>query len=316
MSSVNSTCSSHPPTFFLLGIPGLEKEQFWIAFPFCIMYVIALLGNIILLIVIKTESSLHEPMYLFLAMLAFTDLVLSTSMLPKMLAIFWRGSGEIGFISCLVQLFFVHNFTTVETGVLMAMALDRYFAICHPLRYSSILSMPVVAALGILVLLRGVLMVSPVCLLLRRKAFCQHRVISHSYCEHMAVVKLVCEDTRVNAAYGLFVVFTVSVFDLTVIAVSYTMILRVVLKLSASNTRLKAFNTCVSHVCVMLIFYVSGLFTFLTHRFGHSIPQQIHILVANLYLLLPPTLNPIIYGLRTKQLRDKISHVQSILWAT
>ncbi|XP_072183187.1 olfactory receptor 52R1-like [Excalfactoria chinensis] len=306
MSSVNSTGSSHPPTFFLLGIPGLEKEQFWIAFPFCIMYVIALLGNIILLIVIKTESSLHEPMYLFLAMLAFTDLVLPTSMLPKVLAIFWRGSGEIGLISCLVQMFFVHNFTTVESGVLMAMALDRYFAICHPLRHSSILSMPVVAALGILVLLRGVLMVSPVCFLLRRKAFCQHRVIYHSYCEHMAMVKLVCEDTRVNAAYGLFVVFSLSGSDLTVIAVSYTMILRVVLKLSASDTRLKAFNTCVSHVCVMLIFYVSGLFTFLTHRFGHSIPQQVHILVANLYLLLPPTLNPIIYGLRTKQLRDKI----------
>ncbi|XP_072203023.1 olfactory receptor 52R1-like isoform X1 [Excalfactoria chinensis] len=306
MSSVNSTGSSHPPTFFLLGIPGLEKEQFWIAFPFCIMYVIALLGNIILLIVIKTKSSLHEPMYLFLAMLAFTDLVLSTSVLPKMLAIFWRGSGEIGFISCLVQLFFVHSFTTVESGVLMAMALDRYFAICHPLRHSSILSMPVVAALGSLVLLRGVLMVSPVCLLLRRKAFCQHRVISHSYCEHMAVVKLVCEDTRVNAAYGLFVVFAVIGFDIIVIAVSYTMILRVVLKLSASNTQMKAFNTCVSHLFVILAFYVSSLFTFLTHRFGHSIPQQIHILVANLYLLLPPTLNPIIYGLRTKQLRDKI----------
>ncbi|XP_072200059.1 olfactory receptor 52R1-like [Excalfactoria chinensis] len=307
MSSVNSTGSSHPPTFFLLGIPGLEKEQFWIAFPFCIMYIIALLGNIILLIVIKTESSLHEPMYLFLAMLAFTDLVLSTSVLPKMLAIFWWGSGEIGFISCLVQLFFVHNFTIVESGVLMAMALDRYFAICHPLRYSSILSMPMVAALGSLVLLRGVLMVSPGCFLLRRKAFCQHRVISNSYCENMAVVKLVCEDTRVNAAYGLFVAIIVTGFDIIVIAVSYTMILRAVLKLSSSDAQLKAFNTCVSHIFVILAFYVPALFSTLTHRFGHSIPQQVHILVAHLYMLVPPTLNPIIYGVRTKQLRDKIA---------
>ncbi|XP_052555337.1 olfactory receptor 52R1-like [Tympanuchus pallidicinctus] len=306
MSSLNSTSPSHPPSFLLLGIPGLEKEQFWIAFPFCIMYAVAVLGNIILLIVIKTESSLHEPMYLFLAMLAFTDLVLSTSMLPKTLAIFWWGSREIGFVSCLVQLFFVHTFTAVESGVLMAMALDRYFAICHPLRHSSILSMPVVAALGSLVLLRGVLMVSPGCFLLERKAFCQHRVISHSYCEHMAVVKLVCEDTRVNAAYGIFVAFAVIGADLTVIAVSYAMILWVVLKLSSSDTQLKAFNTCVSHICVILAFYVSGLFTFLTHRFGHSIPQHIHILVADIYILLPPAVNPIIYGVRTKQLRDKI----------
>ncbi|XP_040517908.1 olfactory receptor 52R1-like [Gallus gallus] len=307
MTSVNSTGPSHPPTFLLVGIPGLEKEQFWIAFPFCIMYAIAVLGNIILLIIIKTESSLREPMYLFLAMLAFTDLVLSTSMLPKMLAIFWWGSREIGFVSCLVQLFFVHNFTAVESGVLMAMALDRYFAICHPLRHSSILSMPVVAALGSLVLLRGVLLVSPMCFLLHKKAFCQHRVISHSYCEHMAVVKLVCEDTSSNAAYGLFVALSVIGVDLTVITVSYTMILREVLKLSASDTQLKAFNTCASHICVLLTFYVSGLFTFLAHRFGHSIPQHIHILVANLYMLVPSMLNPIIYGLRTRQLMNKLA---------
>jgi len=164
-----------------------------------------------------------------------------------------------------------------------------------------------VAALGSLVLLRGVLLVSPGCFMLHRKAFCRHRVISHSYCEHMAVVKLVCEDTRVNAAYGIFVAFAVTGVDLTVIIVSYTMILREVLKLSASDTQLKAFNTCVSHVCVLLTFYVPALFTSLTHRFGHSIPQHIHILVAHLYMLVPPTLNPIIYGVRTKQLREKIA---------
>ncbi|OXB51244.1 hypothetical protein ASZ78_012708 [Callipepla squamata] len=122
----------------------------------------------------------------------------------------------------------------------------------------------------------------------------------------MAVVKLVCEDTRVNAAYGIFVAFAVIVFDITVIVVSYTMILRAVLRLSSSDTQHKAFNTCVSHVCVILAFYVPVLFTSLTHRFGHSIPQHIHILVAHLYMVVPPTLNPIIYGVRTKQLKDKI----------
>uniref|UniRef100_A0A8C2T432 G-protein coupled receptors family 1 profile domain-containing protein n=1 Tax=Coturnix japonica TaxID=93934 RepID=A0A8C2T432_COTJA len=303
MSSVNSTGSSHAPTFFLLGIPGMEKEQFWIAFPFCIMYVIAVLGNIILLIVIKTESSLHEPMYLFLAMLAFTDLSsLYIPCCPKWLAIFW-GFWEIGFI---FLLFLSTSFSTVESGCAHGHGLDRYFAICHPLRHFQLPLHAGGGSSGSLVLLRAVLMVSPLCFLLRRKDFCHHRVISHSYCEHMAVVKLVCEDTRVNAAYGLFAAFAVTGFDLMGITLSYTMILRVVLKLSASNTQLKALNTCVSHVCVILTFYVSGLFTFLAHRIGHNIPQQIHILVANLYLLLPSVLNPIIYGLRTRQLRDKI----------
>ncbi|NXF76321.1 O52R1 protein, partial [Sclerurus mexicanus] len=205
---------SHPPYFLLIGIPGLEKEQFWIAFPFCTTYGIALLGDITLLLVIR-----GEPMYLFLAMLAFTDLVLSTSTLPKMLSIFWLGWRDIGFPSCLAQLFFIHTFSTVESGVPMVVALDRYVATCCPLWHSSILSGPVVGALGSLVLGRGVLPVSPTCLLLRWRKFCQHHVIPHSYCEHMALVKLACGDTRVHVIHGLFVAF------LMLISVSYTMVL-------------------------------------------------------------------------------------------
>ncbi|NWQ83253.1 O52R1 protein, partial [Columbina picui] len=303
---LNSTALSHPPYFLLTGIPGLEKEQFWIGFPFCIMYIIAVLGNTTLLLIIKAETSLHDPMHLFLAMLAFTDLVVSTTILPKMLGIFWLGSGEIGFQSCLTQLFFIHTFSTVESGVLMAMALDRYFAICWPLRHSSILSVPVVVALGSLVLARGVILVSPVCFFLRRMPFCHHHIVPHSYCEHMAVVKLACGDTRLNAIYGLFVAFAVIGFDIILISVSYIMILRVVLRLPSTEAHLKAFNTCASHVCVILAFYVPALFTFLTHRFGQSIPSYIHILVANLYLLMPPTLNPIVYGVRTKKIWDRV----------
>ncbi|NXK01480.1 O52R1 protein, partial [Corythaixoides concolor] len=272
--SPNTTALSHPPYFLLVGIPGLEKEQFWIAFPFCTMYAIAVLGNITLLLIIKTDPSLHEPMFLFLAMLAFTDLVLSTSMLPKMLSIFWLGSGEIGYLSCLVQLFFIHTFSMMESGILMAMALDRCIAICHPLRHSSILSWQVVVALGTLVLVRGVLLVSPSGFLIHRLPFCQHYVIPHSYCEHMAVVKLACGDTRVNAIYGLFVALAVIGSDTILISVSYTMILLVVLRLPTTEARLKAFSTCASHVCVILAFYTPALFSFLTHRFGHTIPPH------------------------------------------
>ncbi|XP_067145669.1 olfactory receptor 52R1-like [Apteryx mantelli] len=306
MSSLNSTTLYHPPAFLLVGIPGLEKEQFWIAFPFSMMYATAVLGNITLLVFIKTEPSLHEPMYFFLAMLSFTDLVLTTSSVPKMLSIFWLGSREIGFVSCLTQLFFIHAFSSLESGVLMAMALDRYVAICYPLRHSTILSVPVVVTLGSLVLVRGVVLVSPVCFLLHRLSFCRQNIISHSYCEHMAVVKLACGDTRVNVIYGLLVAFLVVGFDVIMIVVSYTMILRVVMRLPSTKARLKAFSTCASHVCVILAFYIPALFTFLTHRFGHSIPHHVHIMVANLYLLVPPTLNPIIYGVRTKQIRDRV----------
>ncbi|XP_009982225.1 PREDICTED: olfactory receptor 52R1-like, partial [Tauraco erythrolophus] len=175
-----------------------------------------------------------------------------------------------------------------------------------PLRHSSILSWPVVVAIGRLVLVRGVLLVSPTCFLLLRVPFCQHYIIPHSYCEHMAVVKLACGDTRVNAIYGLFVALVVIGSDTIIISVSYAMILLVVMRLPSTEARLKAFSTCASHVCVILVFYTPAIFSFFTHRFGHSIPPRVHIMVANLYLLVPPMLNPIVYGVKTKKLYDRV----------
>ncbi|KAL2806662.1 olfactory receptor 52R1 [Daubentonia madagascariensis] len=304
LSSRNS--SSHPVSFILLGMPGLESAQFWIAFPFCATYIVAVLGNITLLHIIRIDHTLHEPMYLFLAMLAITDLFLSSSTQPKMLAIFWFHAHKIEYHACLIQVFFIHTFSSVESGVLMAMALDRYVAICFPLRHSSILTPSVVIKLGAIVLMRGLVLVSPFCFMVSRMPFCHSQVIPQSYCEHMAVLKLVCADTRVNRGYGLFVAFSVVGFDMIVISLSYVMILRTVLRLPSGEASLKAFGTCASHICVILAFYIPALFTFLTHRFGHHVPQVVHIMFANLYLLVPPMLNPIIYGVRTKQIRDRI----------
>ncbi|XP_077200300.1 olfactory receptor 52R1-like [Paroedura picta] len=306
MSPPNASWTpSHPAFFLLVGIPGLEQAQGWIAIPLCLMYITATVGNGTVLYIIKTEPSLHEPMYLFLAMLAGTDLVLSTSTVPKMLAVFWLGSRAIDFHACLAQMFVIHAFSSVESGVLMAMALDRYIAICSPLRHSVILSLSVIVKLGGFILLRGVILISPFSILASRLPFCSHHFIAHSYCEHMAVVKLVCGNVRTNTVYGLFVAFVVVGFDVFIIAASYAMILQAVLKLPSHEARLKAFGTCASHICVILSFYIPGLFTFLTHRFGHNIPHHVHIMVAILYLLVPPALNPIVYGVKTKTIWDR-----------
>ncbi|XP_055479662.1 olfactory receptor 52R1-like [Psammomys obesus] len=306
VSSRNST--SHPLFFILVGIPGMENYQFWVAFPFCVMYAVAVAGNVSILHIIRIDHTLHEPMYLFLAMLATTDLVLSSSTQPKMLAILWFHDHEIEYHACLIQVFFIHAFSSVESGVLMAMALDRYVAICSPLRHSSILTTSVVIRLGAAVMVRGLLWVSPFCFMISRMPFCPNNVIPQSYCEHMAVLKLVCADTRVNRGYGLFGAFSVVGFDIIVISVSYVMILRTVLRLPSGEARLKAFGTCASHVCVILAFYIPALFTFLTHRFGHHVPQVVHIMFANVYLLVPSMLNPITYGVRTRQMRDRVIH--------
>ncbi|XP_006127889.1 olfactory receptor 52N2-like [Pelodiscus sinensis] len=306
MSESNTTDFTSPSTFILLGIPGLEVVHVWISIPSCIMFAIAVLGNITILFIVKREPSLHGPMYYFLCMLAATDLVLSTSIQPKMLSIFWFNSREIDFSACLTQMFFLHSFSVMESGTFVAMALDRYVAICHPLRHSTILTKPVVAKIGLAILLRGCILILPFPLLARQWPYCRTNILPHSYCEHIAVVKLACADTRLSSYYGLFVALYVIGLDVFFITLSYTQILRAIFSLPTQDARLKTFGTCGSHLCAISTFYIPSLFSFLTHRFVHNVPLHFHILIANVYLLVPPVLNPVIYGLRTKQTRDRL----------
>ncbi|KAM7179333.1 olfactory receptor 52R1-like [Macrochelys suwanniensis] len=306
MSDSNTTDFTNPSTFILLGIPGLEVAHVWISIPFCTMYAITILGNFTILFIMKTKPSLHGPMYYFLCMLAVNDLVTSTSIVPKMLSIFWFNSREIDFSACLTQMYFVHCFSVMGSGILVAMALDRYVAICHPLRHSTILTNPVVAKIGLVVVLRGGIVILPHLFLARRWPYCRTNIIPHSYCEHIAVVKLACADTRVSSYYGLFVAFLVMGLDVFSITVSYIQILRAIFSLPTKDARHKTFRTCGSHLCVILASYIPPLFSFLTQRFGHNVPQHFHILIANMYLLVPPMLNPIIYCVSTKQIRDRL----------
>ncbi|XP_007956611.1 olfactory receptor 52A5-like [Orycteropus afer afer] len=296
-----------PPLLTLIGIPGLESVQFWIGIPFCVMYIIGIFGNSLLLVIIKSEHSLHEPMYLFLAMLGATDIALSTSILPKMLGIFWFHLPEICFETCLLQMWLVHTFQCIESGILLAMALDRYVAICHPLRHSIIFTHQFITQIGVGVTLRAALLVAPCLILIKcRLKFYRTTVVSHSYCEHMAIVKLAAEDVRINKVYGLFVAFSVLGFDIIFITLSYIWVFITVFSLPQKEARLRAFNTCIAHICVFLEFYLLAFFSFFTHRFGFHIPSYIHILLSNLYLLVPPLFNPIVYGVKTKQIQDQV----------
>ncbi|EMP25415.1 Olfactory receptor 52E2 [Chelonia mydas] len=306
MSDSNTTDFTSPSTFILLGIPGLEAAHVWISIPFCAIYAIAILGNFTILFIVKMEASLHVPMYYFLCMLAVTDLVLSMCALPKMLSIFWFNSREINFSACLTQMYFIHCFTVMESGIFVAMALDRYVAICDPLRHSTILTNPLVAKIGLAVVLRGGMLVLPFPFLVRRWPYCRTNIIPHTHCEHIYVVTLACADIRVNSYYGLFVLFCGNGLDMFFIAMSYIHILRAIFSLPTKDARLKTFGTCVSHLCAILAFYIPGLFSSLTYRFGQNVALHFRVLIANVYLLVPPMLNPIIYGVRTKQIWGRL----------
>ncbi|XP_067409145.1 olfactory receptor 52P1-like [Emydura macquarii macquarii] len=305
MEAFNLT-SSGPPTFILNGIPGLEAAHIWISIPFSTFYIISLLGNFMVLFVVAREQTLHKPMYLLLFMLALTEIGGSCCIIPKALCIFWFSFKAITVDGCLTQMFFLSMFAVTHSAILVIMAFDRYVAICDPLRYATILTNARIAKLGLVSLIRAVLLILPEALLLRRLPFCANHVIPHTYCEHMAVVKMSCGDTKMNRTYGLVITFVIIGLDLTLIGLSYGLIIRVVLRISSKKVHQKALNTCIAHVCVILMSYTPKLFSTLTHRFGQDIAAHVHILLANLYLLVPPMLNPIIYGVKTKELRDKV----------
>ncbi|XP_074840229.1 olfactory receptor 52E2-like [Carettochelys insculpta] len=306
MSDSNTTYFTNPSTFILLGIPGLETAHFWICIPFCAMYVIAFLGNFTILYIVQREASLHEPMYYFLCMLAAIDLVLCTAILPKALCIFWFNYREIHFSACLTQMYFIHGFFMIESGIFVAMAFDRYVAICDPLRHSTILRSRIVAMSCLAVVLRGSIIVLPYILLAQRRPYCRTNVVANTHCEHMAVVKLACADIRVSSYYALFVVLGVTGLDVLFIIMSYTQILRTILSLPTKDARHRTFGTCGSHLCAILVFYVPRLFSFLTHQFGQNVPLYFHVLISNMYLVVPPMLNPIIYGVSIRQIRGRL----------
>lgn len=300
MLPVNSTNSVFF-TFLVTGIPGLEALYIWISIPFCAMFLITMVGNITIIIAIWREETLHVPMYLFLAMLAASDLGLSFFTFPSMLRIFLLAAREMTPSACFTQMFFIHTFQDLESAVILAMAFDRYVAISHPLHYHSILTNTVIAKVG-LAIVRTLTVQLPLPILLRRLHFCSSNVLSQSYCFHPDIIKLSCSNTRVNSIFGLFVVLSTMGLDFLLILLSYVLILRTVLRMAS----LKALNTCISHLCAVVLFFTPIICLSMLHRFGPRLPSHVYVTLANMHFLIPPVMNPIVYVVKTKQIQDKI----------
>ncbi|NWX40199.1 O52I1 protein, partial [Steatornis caripensis] len=298
---------NHPNTsfssFILVGVPSLEAFPTCLGILFCSGYIIALVGNGVVLLVVVLDDSLRDPIHCFLGMLAVIDMVMVTSIIPKMLSVFWLNSAEIGYMACFVQMFLVHSTTSGESGVLLAMAVDRYIAICHPLRYQAILNRQTVAQIGLAIVVRALLFMVPLTGMVTNLPYCRSRVVPHSYCEHMAVAKLACADPRPSGLYTVAGSSLIVGMDIAFIAVSYGMILKTVL---GKKLSWKAFSTCGCHISVMLLYYVPGIVSIYVQHFSSTVSVHAQVLLADLYLTLPTMLNPIIYSMRTKQIRQAV----------
>ncbi|XP_051005458.1 olfactory receptor 51A7-like [Acomys russatus] len=303
--SVSNSSVIEVATFLLIGIPGLEHVHIWLSIPICLVYFVAITGNCTILFLIKTETSLHEPMYYFLSILAFSDLGLSISSLPTMLRIFLFNTTEISPDACFAQEFFIHGFSAMESSVLFIMSIDHFIAVYNPLRYTSILTGSRVFKAGLIFATLSIAVVLPFPFILKRLEFCKKSLLSHSYCLHQDVMKVACSDNRINMIYGFFVA-VLSLLYLMCISVSYILIFKIVLGITSHKGRLKFFNTCISHICAVFIFYVPIVTLVALHRFAKNISPVIGVIIADIFLLAPPLMNPIVYSVKSQQIRNLI----------
>ncbi|XP_076968253.1 olfactory receptor 51T1 [Tamandua tetradactyla] len=303
MSTFNNTTSSSS-VFLLTAFPGLELAHAWISIPVCCLYTTALLGNSMILFVIASERRLHKPMYYFFSMLSAADLGLTITTFPTVLGVLWFHAREISFKACLVQMFFIHGFSFLESSVLVAMAFDRFMAICNPLKYATVLTDMMIVVIGLIICIRLLIFLLPLGLALKSLSFHGGQELSHPFCYHPDIIKFTYSNPRVTSFWGMFLQLYLTGTDLLFIISSYVLILHTVLSTVAPKKQHKALNTCVCHICAVTTFYVPMISLSLAHRLFNATPRVVCSILANIYLLLPPVLNPIIYSLKTKTIRQ------------
>ncbi|XP_077421466.1 olfactory receptor 52P1-like isoform X3 [Vanacampus margaritifer] len=245
--------------------------------------------------------------YLLICALCLVDLLAMGAIIPSTLVglLVEQNQNRVSLAGCLLQMFATHFLSSVESTLLLAMALDRYVAVCRPLRYKQLVGRRALAALTLFTVARSGAVMATLVGLAGSLRFCASRVIRHCYCDHMALVSLACGDTGPSAAAGVAVIACFVGVDIPLIVFSYLKILGAVMRAAApGDERGKAFHTCGTHLMVMMVFYLVGSVTFLSHNLGLAIPTDANSAMGLLYILVPATANPLIYGVRTAQIRN------------
>ncbi|XP_038619650.1 putative olfactory receptor 56B2 [Tachyglossus aculeatus] len=298
-----SNGSSHWVTeFILMGFPGIHSWQHWLSIPMALLYLSALVANTMILLTIQQEAVLHQPMFYFLVFLALVDMGLSSTIMPRILTMLWFNARTISLPECFFQIYAIHVFLGLESGIFLCMALDRYVAICHPLRYPSIITEGFVRKAAMFMVLRNGLLAIPVPVLAARQHYCSRNEIDHCMCSNLAVTSLACDGRKANSIFHLSVAWIVLGSDMGLIIVSYALILLAVLKLHSAEAASKALSTCSSHIILILFFYTAIVVLVMTHSAKVKVPL-IPVLFNVLHNVIPPALNPIVYALRTQEIK-------------
>ncbi|NP_001122057.1 odorant receptor 115-9 [Danio rerio] len=267
-------------------------------------YIFAMISNITLIFLISTEKNLHDPMHFLFCNLPVNDIIGTTVILPRLMQDVLKEASEryISYTECVVQAYFVHVFTAACHYVLMIMAFDRYVAICNPLRYTAIMTNKMVIKLSASAWGLAIIVVTVMIGLTLRLSHCRS-TIENPFCDNASLFKLSCENVSINNAFG--VVYSVIVACLSAISIFITYVKIATVCLASKNKALnsKAMKTCSTHLAVYLIMFVSGAIFIFLHRFPEYAESR--KLGSIMFHIVPPGLNPLVYGLQTKEIRQR-----------
>ncbi|XP_016813824.3 olfactory receptor 2F1-like [Pan troglodytes] len=287
--------------FILLGLSSDWDTQVSLFVLFLVMYVVTVLGNCLIVLLIRLDSRLHTPMYFFLTNLSLVDVSYATSIVPQLLAHFLAEHKAIPFQSCAAQLFFSLALGGIEFILLAVMAYDRYVAVCDPLRYSAIMHAALCARLAVTSWVTGSINSLVHTTITFQLPTCTNKFIDHISCEILAVIRLACVDTSSNEVTIMVSSIVLLMTPFCLVLLSYIQIISTILKIQSREGRRKAFQTCASHLTVVALCYGVAIFTYIQPHSSPSVLQE--KLISLFYAILTPMLNPMIYSLRNKEVK-------------
>ncbi|XP_059014970.1 olfactory receptor 5AN1-like [Mustela lutreola] len=298
--------------FILLGFSDFPRILAVLFVVFLLIYILTLTWNLCLIILIRMDSHLHTPMYFFLSNLSFIDICYVTSIAPKMLSNFFQEQQTITFVSCAVQYFVFATMALSESCLMTAMAYDRYSAICNPLLYSSIMSPTLCIRMVLGSYLAGLsASISQLCSMFQLH-FCGPNVIKHFFCDIPQLIILSCTDTFFVRLLIAILSMFFGIINALIIMISYVYIVNSIMKITSAKGRSKAFNTCASHLTAVSLFYTSSISVYLSSSSGGS--SSFDRFASVFYTVAIPMLNPLIYSLRNKEIKDALKRLQKKRW--
>uniref|UniRef100_A0A8C3YEU9 Olfactory receptor n=1 Tax=Catagonus wagneri TaxID=51154 RepID=A0A8C3YEU9_9CETA len=271
---------------------------------FLSVYLVTVLGNLLIILAVSSDSHLHTPMYFFLSHLSFTDICLSTTTIPKILANTQAQNQSISYAGCITQICFVLTFVCWESFLLLVMAYDRYVAICHPLRYTVIMNPYLCGLLTLLSLFISIADALLHSLTVLRLSFCTDLEVPLFFCEVVQVIKLACSDTLINTILIYFAAGVLAGTPLSGIIFSYIQIVSSILRMPSSGTKYKAFSTCGYHLSVVSLFYGTAFGVYISSAVTDSSRKT--AVASLMYTVVPPMLNPFIYSLRNRDMKGAL----------